>query len=423
MSNVVFTICTKNYIGLALILKESLKKHNSNCDFFIFVADEKDDNTILPKNTYIIKELKLFSEDKWFELAFKYNVTEFCTCLKPYICKWLFENSKAQKVFYMDPDLFFFADAKPLFDGLDDYLIELTPHFLSFPETKQSKYFEDEIRYSGIFNLGFLGIKRDEKVLKMLSWWGNNLLDKCFCDGATFQFTDQKWMDFMPLFFKSNEIHIVRKFGWNVAPWNFFERKIIIENENIFVCDRNDPSIKENLLFAHFSGFKYKELLNDTVVQVNSGHENNYSDADDLLKIYIDELKAKKEFLVAYFNKKYTYAIYNCGIGIEKIHRRLYRSLLLNGFEKPTNPFNCNDVFYKALKSNGMFEFDNGAIEKIKNNEHYVRAKLKKVNILFRMFFKLLGCEKYLTLIRFLHRYTKFENQSFLINKNNISWL
>lgn len=423
--NYAFTICTKSYIGLAWVLRESLLKYNSDFNFYIFVADENDDETRLPDDTYIIKDLKVLSDEKWIECAFKYNVTEFCTCLKPFICKWLLENTDAEKVFYMDPDLFFFSDAQPLLDGLNgEKIIELTPHFLTFPETKQSKYFEDEIRYSGIFNLGFLGIKRNDKVLKMLSWWGGNLLDKCFADGATFQFTDQKWMDFMPLFFNENEINVVRNLGWNVAPWNYFERKIIFQNDFVFVTDRNSNSNSEKIVFAHFSGFKYKDLLNDKVIQVNNGHENEYSDADELLNLYIAELKSKRDILKSYFSKNYTYANYDNGKVIEKFHRRLYRSFILNKFDFAENPFRIDNYFYKKLLSKKIFSQSKlNDIENLKNDNSYVIAKIKKVNIVFAILFKLLGYERYLTFCRFLHRYTKFENQLFLLNRDLISWV
>ena len=40
--NCIFTICAKNYIGLALALEKSVKQYNDNVDFFIVVADEFD---------------------------------------------------------------------------------------------------------------------------------------------------------------------------------------------------------------------------------------------------------------------------------------------------------------------------------------------------------------------------------------------
>lgn len=422
MKNIAFTICTKSYVGLATILQTSLQKYNSDFDFYIFIADEVDDELPVPRNSYVVKNLNIISEKKWIECAFKYNVTEFCTCLKPFVFRWIINNLDVENVFYMDPDLYFFSDAKPLSDGLKDSLIELTPHFLTFPQTQHSKYFEDEIRYSGIFNLGFLGVKKHQKVLAMLDWWGDNLLDKAFCDPATFQFTDQKWMDFMPLFFETNEINIIRNFGWNIAPWNYFERKVTINNGKPFVENRNESSEKEEIVFAHFSGFNYKKLTENEIIQVNNGHENEYDDANDLLKLYIDELINKKNILLPNLSRKYNYNFYSNGKKIEKLHRRLFRSYLINNFEVTKNPFSINEDFFKCISKQKMFSKESENIEILKDDETYVHHKLGKMNILFKFVFKILGYQKYSTMLRFLHRYTKSENQLFLLDMKKITW-
>ena len=54
--NVAFTICAKNYIGLAQILEQSVRVHNPGVDFFIFVADEfslTEKADLLPPNVIV----------------------------------------------------------------------------------------------------------------------------------------------------------------------------------------------------------------------------------------------------------------------------------------------------------------------------------------------------------------------------------
>lgn len=38
MKNCIFTICAKNYVGLAQILEKSVLKYNKNVDFYINTA-------------------------------------------------------------------------------------------------------------------------------------------------------------------------------------------------------------------------------------------------------------------------------------------------------------------------------------------------------------------------------------------------
>ena len=62
---VAFTICAKNYIGLAQVLENSIKKYNDDLDFYIFVVDEFvesdksiiEDKSALPNNIIVAKDV------------------------------------------------------------------------------------------------------------------------------------------------------------------------------------------------------------------------------------------------------------------------------------------------------------------------------------------------------------------------------
>lgn len=92
MKNCIFTICAKNYVGLAQILEKSVLKYNKNVDFYIVVADEygKDDPVVNDKNILIAHEFLNIDEKLWTNMAFKYNLTEFCTCIKPFSIEYFF---------------------------------------------------------------------------------------------------------------------------------------------------------------------------------------------------------------------------------------------------------------------------------------------------------------------------------------------
>src|SRR5882757_167696 len=121
--NVVFTICAKNYIGLAQILGNSLKKVNPDVDYYIFVADELSEvnDITIPENVIECKyALKDFVDsDKWNEMAFKYSLTEFCTSIKAFCFKYLFETKKYEKVIFLDPDIYVFSTFDDILSELD----------------------------------------------------------------------------------------------------------------------------------------------------------------------------------------------------------------------------------------------------------------------------------------------------------------
>ena len=77
---------------------------------------------------------KLSNESKWYEMAFKYDITEFCTSIKPKTLLYMLSKG-FDKVIYFDPDIMFFSSVAPIFDALDNKPVERVPvgfwfHFL-----------------------------------------------------------------------------------------------------------------------------------------------------------------------------------------------------------------------------------------------------------------------------------------------------
>ena len=98
--NCIFTICAKNYLAQALTLKESALKHN-NVDFFIILADSPTDD-INDVNVITLNESWI---PEWQSMAYKYNVIEFSTSVKPFVFQKLF-NEGYDNVIYLDPDTY-----------------------------------------------------------------------------------------------------------------------------------------------------------------------------------------------------------------------------------------------------------------------------------------------------------------------------
>ena len=116
--NAVFTICAKNYLAQALTLKASLLEHNPNVDFHLFLADEKtkevEDLDIIELNGSWIPD--------WQSMAFKYNVIEFATSIKPFCFDKLFKEGYGK---YADNILEFNEDINKIFKINNNYTIYL----------------------------------------------------------------------------------------------------------------------------------------------------------------------------------------------------------------------------------------------------------------------------------------------------------
>jgi hypothetical protein len=424
MANVAFTIVAKNYIGLAQILEKSLKSNNPDTAFFIIVADDFSEgfNTEeVPSNILVARNELNISAQNWTDMSFKYDLTEFCTSIKAAAFSYFIEKTAYEKIIYLDPDIYIYSSLNPIYEMLENHSIVLTPHINIIQDTFKGDRSESGLMSTGVFNLGFCGIKRSLSSKKMISWWHERLVDKCYIDSYDSYFTDQKWMDFLPCFFSSDELYIARHLGMNIAPWNFFERKIFLSDEGLKVYSREDNDEKTNVpvIFVHYSGYNYNEMKKGNVVQNNILNIKEYEDIKLLTAVYSKVIFEEREVFDKYINEKYSFGTFENGDGIKGFHRRIYRSLVNKGlvFEKPFSV--ANNSLYQKLKLNGMTKPSIINIDKAtKENLQGVGKKLRMVNTATRLLYKLVGFEKYLLFIRLMRSFSRFETQIHLVTSN-----
>ncbi|OXB07596.1 glycosyltransferase [Flavobacterium pectinovorum] len=432
MKNCVFTIVAKNYIGLAEILGESLKENNANTDFYIIVADyfsEDFDIEKLPSNILVAKNMLNISSQQWVDMSFKYDLTEFCTSIKPASFSYFIEKTNYEKIIYLDPDIYIYGSLNPIYEMLESHSIVLTPHIVTIQDTFQGERSESGLMSTGVFNLGFCAIKRSDSAKKMISWWHERLLDKCFIDSYDTYFTDQKWMDFLPCYFDSDELYISRHLGMNIAPWNFFEREIYSEKECLKVRNREASSLDGDyqVIFVHYSGYNYTEMKRGNVIQNNISKIKNYEDIKLLTNIYANAISNKSGIFDKFIREKYSFGTFENGDIIKGFHRRIYRSLVNKGLIFD-NPFSvAGDSLYQKLKTKGMTKTSAINIDKAtKENLQGVGKKLKIFNTATRWLYKLVGLDRYLLLIRLMRSFSRFETQIHLLtsdfDEENISY-
>lgn len=415
--NAIFTIVAKNYIGLAQVLEASVRK-NSSADFFVFVADELEEtqSVSLPANIVIAKNVLPFEQKLWQQLSFKYNLVEFCTAIKPACFDYLFRKVGFEKVLYLDPDVFVFSSLDPAFKQLEKSDIVVTPHILNLQTNFKGNYQDHLFLLNGTFNLGFLALKKSTTTSAFIEWWHNRLLTYCFFDKEQGTATDQKWMNLLPSFFTPEQFAVSRHHGMNVAPWNFHERKILMENGNFFVQDRDDEtSIIDPLVFVHFSGYDYSQIGSGQVIHKTT-EMNAYTDYEIVFQTYQEAL-ANSNFSL-YSALHYSYNSFKNGKVIMSIHRRMYRRVLEEGIAYE-HPFSTDtNTYYHLLLSKGLLSSSTFLADKLTSKSiKNFSSKLAYVNFFFTFIKKIIGIKRYSILIRFLKRYFSEENQVFLVNK------
>ncbi len=421
MNHCAFTIVAKNYIGLAQILEKSIREHYNDLDFYIVVADEADHDLRqeLPANALIAKEILGIAPEQWDDMSFKYNLTEFCTSIKPAAFRYFFDKHPYDKCIYLDPDICFFDSIGPVYDMLDCCEILLTPHLTRISDRPRSDAPENAWLSCGIFNLGFCGLRRGEASAQMIEWWHNRLVDSCYVDHYGFLFTDQKWIDFLPSFFTPRQLHVSCHPGMNIAPWNFFERAVYEDHGKFYVKPRfggSDESFP--LIFVHYSGYNYTELKKGSVVQNNIPQLAAYPDILLLTSAYAQAIHRQSAVFDRFIAQSYTYNFFDNGDAVQGVHRRLYRSLVGRG-RRIEHPFSTGPgSFHALLRSKKMIVAGGVNLDKAtKNNMQNIEGKLSIFNKLSRALYRVLGYKRYMLLLRLLRPFARYEAQIHLLDK------
>jgi len=406
----VFTICAKNYLAQALTLKSSLLKTNSEIDFFIFLSDLADVEG-LPVSDLILLDDSWIKE--WERMAFKYNVIEFSTSIKPFCFNKLFKEGY-EKVIYLDPDIYVTDSLATIFNYLNEKSIVLTPHYCNIQTNFTGAVPEEELLFVGIYNLGFCAICKDKTGTKIIDWWMNRLFNKCYADKIDALHVDQKWMDFIPAFFP-DETLITHHMGINPAIWNLHERELMI-NENGYYKIKNLVTNEIfPLLFFHFSGF---DPFNPTLVNRRhpSYNTTNFPSFIPLFNEYIEnEYKNGYDF---YSKLNYSFNAFEDGENVLAIHRRLFRvneSKILDA-----NPFEQRSVFREVLKRNKLLTgIKSSKFSTYTNSDKSKKGLYEYAILKCMLFLKLIvGIRYYSTLMLYLNENTRLDKQNYLIKKN-----
>jgi|GEM_PF-473219 len=311
-------ICTTvsaNYWAYARVFAQTLKKHQPELEIFVLLVDSP--QRCLPIHeelfrTVFVEELDNLPDAR--DMFFKYDALELNTAVKPYFFEYLMRRHGVEKLIFCDPDIAFFAPLGELWDLLDSHSIILTPHIMS-PYNDNAWPSELHVNQSGVFNLGFLGLTMCSSTLSFLKWWQEKLYDNCYMDIEKGMHVDQKWANFVPVFYP--DALILRDPSYNVAYWNLHERgtKLRFQDEKLMLGEIP-------VVFFHFSGFNF---FNPAFI---SKHQNRFSFSN------MPHLKPLFDFFYArlaaaghpeFSQLTYAFGIFDNGMKISGTARRLYR--------------------------------------------------------------------------------------------------
>jgi hypothetical protein len=400
------TIISLNYLSYARTLCESFLSFHPDCKFYVLIVDRLPaDFERLSERFEIITAEELDIAD-FTSMAFKYDILELNTNVKPTFLKALLARDIDQ-VIYLDPDILVYRALDSAFGALIEHSIVLTPHVLSpIGDDGQSELI---LLSCGVFNLGFIGVKKCAETDRFLSWWENRCLSLAFNEQSTGMFVDQKWANLVPCLFDS--VKILRNPGCNMAYWNLHER-LLSQDGGVWMVNQYVP-----LEFFHFSGSSV-----DCGEQISKFTDRfNLTSRPDLRPLFEDYRGRLIDhgFRTSY-SGKYTFGVFDNGQYINRLTRSIYAANLEKFSDE--NPFSSSSRFYQWAKAARLFSPNDSAKFFTKKSYLKTDSRLRVLHAILRLALRTLGADRYTMLMKYLSYISVLRNQSdVLISENALA--
>lgn len=222
-----------------LALYSSLRQHSGDFHLWVCCMDE-DVYTTLEKlkleNTTLLDLDSIEEEEllKWHRS--NKTIRELCSAIKAPLLLYILKNNiNIDKLVYVDADMYFFADARLLFDEIKQGSVFLSP--ARSRKVLEAKY--------GKYQAGLIGLRRDNNTLEFLRWLRQRCLEWCYECLSDGKYLEQRYLDSVNAYIP--DIRVLQHRGINAGPWNIRDSRVY-KGDDSFYCNG------DKLIVYHFSG-------------------------------------------------------------------------------------------------------------------------------------------------------------------------
>jgi len=284
MTDIFCTYFDHNYLSRAMLTIRSFRRFEPNAPIYVLPLSELCEAILrelaLP-NVEIVPLAVL--ENAYPELASvkpTRTIIEYYFTLSPFLPHFLFSRTTADRITYIDGDLYFYSSPRPVLDTLGDASVAITPHRFSV-EFRKCYVF-------GRFNVAWMSYRRCAEGLDCLNTYKADCAAWCYDRLEDGRFGDQKYLDAWPGRYPS--LKIIEHKGFNLAYWNIHNYMIRVKDGAVVIDD--DP-----LIFFHFAS---SQIAPDGKTKVTISHRGGPSKAalfDYVVSPYIRELEEEGRLL------------------------------------------------------------------------------------------------------------------------------
>jgi hypothetical protein len=228
------TYFDRHFLVQGMAMAASLRQHDPDSLLWVLCLDtyttaflrEIEDERI---NIIDLGTIEL-ADPELLEAKSSRNSIEYYFTLSPCWPRYLLrEYPEIDRITYVDADMFFFASPTPIFSEMREASVLITEH--RYPSHLC------HLMRCGRFNVGLLSFRNNAIGHACLDTWRENCLAWCHDRVEDGKYADQKYLDEWPLQL-GKALHIVRRRGVNLAPWNWSHYQYSFEGGRIWVhCD------------------------------------------------------------------------------------------------------------------------------------------------------------------------------------------
>lgn len=245
MSRHIVSYFDQNYCAFGIAMIRSLLRVEPEARITVFCLDDLTADIITDEFGRCVarvlpSELAAY-EPEWPIASAKRTPWETYAMLTPVAMRWMLDRiPQDDLVVYVDADIGFYSDPKPVWDEMVGASIIISPHRFSSTTGKWVKY--------GVFNAGFLALRNDAEGRQCAIEWSRQCLDWCYqqptSDG---RYMNQGYLTHWPTRYVA--IVALAHPGQNLAWWNIETHPLEATTSGILVAG-------QPLVFFHFSSFR-----------------------------------------------------------------------------------------------------------------------------------------------------------------------
>jgi len=252
MDDIFCTYFDHNYLSRAVVMLESLRRHDAKIRVYILALSELCATVLRELALPNVEVIPLSDLEKAYPELVAVKPTrkliEYYFTLSPYLPHYLFAHTAAERITYIDADIYFFTSPKPILESLGEASVAITPHRFSFEYRNHTVF--------GLYNVAWISYRRCAEGLACLNAYKDDCTAWCYDRLEDGRFGDQKYLDAWPSRYPS--LKIINHKGVNLAIWNIHNYIFRIKNNLVMIDD--DP-----LVFYHFAS---TQMLPDGKVHV-----------------------------------------------------------------------------------------------------------------------------------------------------------